>query len=340
MRTPFRTPVAVAAVFTVAIALLTACGGGTDPGNPADAATDTTAATGATTNPAPTIDELLATDGVLNIAHAGGDVVHPHSTLFGYAESVAAGADVLEMDVQLSADGVVVVIHDLTVDGTTNGTGEVAGFTVDELQALDAAWWFCPGCGDDPDPGDYPWRGVATGDTPPPAGYGPADFRIPTLAEVATAFPNLPLDIEIKGTTETGALNTARALADELEALGRLDSVVVVSFDSAVVQAFHDLAPSVEVSPGLGELVDWYFSGGELATHYRIIQIPPDFEGIEVLDANAMDAASEAGLVVWVWPSSRDQENVATYRSWIDLGVGGVIAGDPAAMTAALGTAG
>lgn len=344
MRTILRTPLAAAAAAILAVtmagALLTACGGGTDPLNPADAASDTTAATGGTTNATPTIDDLLASDRVLNIAHAGGDVVHPHSTLFGYAESVAAGADVLEMDVQLSADGVVVVIHDLTVDGTTNGTGEVAGFTVDELQALDAAWWFCPGCGDNPGPGDYPWRGVATGDMPAPDGYGPADFRIPTLAEVATAFPGLPLDIEIKGTTETGALDTARALADELETLGRLDSVVVVSFDSAVVGAFHELAPDVEVSPGLGELVDWYFSGGELASHYRIIQIPPDYQGVQVLNNDAVALAEAAGVVVWVWPSSRDQENVATYRSWIDLGVGGVIAGDPAAMTAALDTAG
>ena len=286
--------------------------------------------------PAPTIDELLSSGDVLNIAHAGGDRVHPHSTLYGFAESVSAGADVLEMDVQLSADGVVVVIHDLTVDGTTNATGDVAGFTLAELQALDAAWWFCPGCPDEPAESDYPWRGVATGAVAPPDGYAPEDFRIPTLAEVATTFPDLPLDIEIKGTPATGALDTAAVLAKELVALDRVDSSVVVSFDSEVVQAFHALAPDVEVSPGLGELVDWYFGGGTLAPHYRIIQIPPEYQGVKVLDATAITRAAEANVDVWVWPSSVDQENTATYRSWIDLGVDGIIAGDPGAMSAAL----
>lgn len=331
----------IVTILAVATPMLSACSTGETAASDITARSVDTPGASSTTAPdtnvnAPTIEDLLASEQVLNIAHAGGDVTHPHSTLFGYAESVAAGADVLEMDVQLSADGVVVVIHDLTVDGTTNATGEVAGFTVSELQALDAAWWFCPGCGDNPDASEYPWRGVATGDVPPPAGYAATDFRIPTLAEVATAFPALPLDIEIKGTTATGALDTAAALAEELVALGRTDSSVVVSFDSDVVGAFHALAPDVEVSPGLAELVEWYFGGGELASHYRIIQIPPDYEGIEVLGPEALAKAADAGLNVWVWPSSRSQENTATYVEWIDLGVDGIIAGDPAAMTAAV----
>jgi glycerophosphoryl diester phosphodiesterase len=327
--------VTMVAAFTVVVALLTGCSGGDSNQSGATAETPATAPDAAPAT-ATTIDELVQSTRVLNIAHAGGDVTHPHSTLYGFAESVAAGADMLEMDVQLSADGVVVVIHDLTVDGTTNATGDVAGFTVDELQALDAAWWFCPDCGDDPEPSDFVLRGVATGDVAPPDGYAPTDFRIPTLAEVATAFPQMPLDIEIKGTVATGALDTAAALAAELETLDRVASSVVVSFDSEVVQAFHQLAPDVEVSPGLAELVAWYFEGADLAPHYRIIQIPPDYQGIEVLDATAVERATEAGVVVWVWPSSRDQENPATYRQWIDLGINGIIAGDPQAMAEAL----
>jgi glycerophosphoryl diester phosphodiesterase len=323
---------AVAATGTLIALLIVGCGSNSGSETSADAQDASS-----TSSSAPSIDDLLDAGRVLNIAHAGGDRVHPHSTLYGFGESVAKGADMLEMDVQLSADGVVVVIHDLTVDGTTNGTGPVADFTVAELQALDAGWRFCPGCPSSPTDADYPWRGVATGEVAPPEGYGPEDFRIPTLAEVATAFPGLPLDIEIKGTAATGALDTAAALAEELVALGRVESSVVVSFDSEVVQAFHELAPDIEVSPGLVELVDWYFRDGSLAAHYRIIQIPPEYEGIEVLDAAAIDAAAQAGVVVWVWPSSRDQENTATYRSWIELGVDGIIAGDPAAMTAALG---
>lgn len=330
----------VVATVIMAVALA-ACAGGTAGTTDADTASDSTSvtATAPTRGGAPTITELVDSGRVLNIAHAGGDVAHPHSTLYGYAESVAAGADVLEMDVQLSADGVVVVIHDLTVDGTTNGTGEVATFTVAELQSLDAAWQFtgqCGACGDGPADAAYPWRGMATGDVAPPPGYEPSDFRIPTLAEVATTFPDMPLDIEIKGTPETGALATAAALANELDELDRIDTAVVVSFSTPVVTAFHKLAPDVAVSPGLDELVDWYFNDGQLAPHYRIIQIPPQYSGVQVLDAGAIAAAAAAGVVVWVWPSDRTQENEATYRQWIDLGVNGIIAGDPAAMAAAV----
>ena len=57
------------------------------------------------TSGAPTIDELLASPGPLNIAHAGGDQEAPHSTMFAFDSAVAAGADVLELDVQLSGDG-------------------------------------------------------------------------------------------------------------------------------------------------------------------------------------------------------------------------------------------
>jgi glycerophosphoryl diester phosphodiesterase len=214
---------------------------------------------------------------------------------------------------------------------------------VAELQALDAAWQFtgrCGDCVDEPADAAYPWRGMATGDVAPPPGYEPTDFRIPTLAEVATTFPDMPLDIEIKGTPETGALATAAALATELEELGRVDTAVVVSFSTPVVAAFHELAPDVAVSPGLDELVDWYFNDGLLAPHYRIIQIPPEYSGVQVLDASAIAAAAAAGVVVWVWPSDRNQENEATYRQWIELGVNGIISGDPASMTAAVDATG
>ena len=78
------------------------------------------------------------------LAHAGGDLAHPHSTMFAYAESVAEGAEVLELDVQLTADGVLVVQHDETVDKTTEATGPVIDLTLDEIQALDNAYWFSP----------------------------------------------------------------------------------------------------------------------------------------------------------------------------------------------------
>jgi glycerophosphoryl diester phosphodiesterase len=296
----------------------------------------------ATTEPAParppTVDELLGSGTVLNIAHAGGDQDHPHSTMYAFKQAVAAGADVLELDVQLTGDHALVVQHDADTAKTTPVDMVVGETDLATLQALDNAYWFSPQCWPCHDlaADAYVFRGVRTGAATPPPGFTPDDFRIVTLAEVAGAFPTMPLDIEIKGEGDAG-LAVAEALAGELAALDRLDSTVVAAFDSAVIQHFHALAPDVAASPGVNEMAAWLLAGGELAEHYRIIQVPPFYEEIEVLSAANLAIAEEAGVAVWVWPNdAATQENEAYYRELVAMGVHGIIAGRPAAATAAV----
>ncbi len=283
----------------------------------------------------PTIEELLAGDRPLNIAHGGGDQAHPHSTAFAFAESVAEGADVLELDVQLTGDGVLVVHHDETLERTTAATGPLIERTLAELQVLDAAHWWsrCWPCRDRP-AGDYPYRGIRTGERPPPVGYTPDDFTIPTFRQIATRFPDLPLDIEIKGGQYVDPVDVARVLAVELRELDRVQSSVVVSFDSNVVREFHALAPEVAVSPGLQELTAWLIGGQPLPDHYSLIQIPPTSGGVQVLAAEVVERAQAEGLDVWVWAAKAEEEQARVYRDWLDLGVDGVIAGRPAEMSA------
>jgi glycerophosphoryl diester phosphodiesterase len=147
-----------------------------------------------------TVTDLLALDRPLVIAHAGGDFEAPHSTMYAFTEAALAGTDVLEMDVMLTADDVLVVHHDDTVDRTTETTGAVRDLTYAELAALDNAHWFVPGTWSDQSlPADaYELRGIRTGERPPPPGYGPDDFRIETFRAVAEAFPDHVLDVELK----------------------------------------------------------------------------------------------------------------------------------------------
>ena len=127
----------------------------------------------------------------LNFAHRGGVTDFPENTLYAYAEAALAGADVLEMDVYQTRDNQLVILHDLDVDRTTNGEGDVADLTLAELRALDAAYWFVPGAGTPHDrpAEDYMFRGIATGDKTPPPGYSAEDFRIPTLEEALAPLP-------------------------------------------------------------------------------------------------------------------------------------------------------
>lgn len=287
----------------------------------------------------PTVAELLASGRVLNIAHAGGDQDHPHSTMYAYRQAVAAGADVLEMDVQLTGDGVLIVQHDADTAKTTETALVVADTDLATLQALDNAYWFSPACWPCHDLADdaYPFRGVRTGAVAPPPGFTPDDFRIVTFAELSAAFPELPFDIEIKGEGEAGRA-VAAALARELARLDRLDSTVVASFDSDVIAAFHELAPSVAVSPGVTEMAAWLLGGEPLPERYRIVQIPPFYGDIEVLSAANLATAEAAGVTIWVWPDdAATQENETYYRELVALGVGGIIAGRPAAAEAAIG---
>ncbi len=287
---------------------------------------------------APTIRQLIDDGAPINLAHAGGDQDAPHSTPFAFAEAVAAGAHVLELDVQLTGDGVLVVQHDDTVDKTTEATGPVADLTYGELRALDNAYWFSPECWpcQDRPVEEYIYRGIRTGAVAPPPGYTDDDFAVPTFREIATRFADLPLDIEIKGTFPE-AVPVAEQLARELVELGREASVVVVSFDDQVVDAFHAVAPDVSVSPGLGRLTEWFLSATELDPHFEVLQLPP-FQGeIEVITAEVVERIHDEGRVVWVWPDdASSQENEAFYRTLLADGVDGVIAGRPAAMAVAL----
>src|SRR5215510_9183954 len=74
------------------------------------------------------------------IAHQGGEGVWPGDTLFAFEKAVEIGADVLEMDAHITQDGQIVLMHDETVDDTTDGTGLIEDVTLDELKRLDAAY--------------------------------------------------------------------------------------------------------------------------------------------------------------------------------------------------------
>ncbi|HRE00318.1 MAG TPA: glycerophosphodiester phosphodiesterase family protein [Ilumatobacteraceae bacterium] len=277
-----------------------------------------------------TVDELLTLGRPIVLAHAGGEDQYPHSIPFAYGESVAAGVDMIDLDVQLTGDGVLIVQHDPNTARTTEADLVVGESSFEQLHALDNAYWFTADCVCTDQPEDaYIYRGIRTGDKPPPAGYTADDFAITPFSEIAARFPDKPVNIEIKGSGEA-AVAAAKQLAIELEALGLLASAVVASFDDDVVAAFHDLAPSVEISPGLGASSAWVLDGVELPFGMRILQLPPVYGDIEVLTPEVMARVAEAGYAVWVWPNDRDLENLASYLDLLERGMAGLNINFPA----------
>jgi glycerophosphoryl diester phosphodiesterase len=153
------------------------------------------------------------------LAHRGNRVLCPENTLASFRQAIQDGADILETDLHLSADGVFMCIHDATVDRTTDGSGTVAGMSLAELKRLSAA-------------------------------YGRPEFqaeRIPTLAEVAGLLPaDVALALELK-TDRFLEPEICRRLAAELDELGIRDCSVVLSFSLARIQAVQAVAPDIPV---------------------------------------------------------------------------------------------
>jgi glycerophosphoryl diester phosphodiesterase len=156
--------------------------------------------------------------GPLVIAHRGYSSAAPENTLAAFEAALWAGADLLELDVHLDADGVPVVLHDATLDRTTDTRGAVGQLSSAAVRAADAGAWFSPAF---------------------------AGQRVPTLrevADVAARFPRAGLLVEFKGAWSPAA--GAGAVAS-LRAAGVAGRSVVQSFDRSTVAALRDVAPDV-----------------------------------------------------------------------------------------------
>lgn len=250
----------------------------------------------------------------LNIAHAGAQGHAPPNTLPAFERALDLGADVLEMDLQLAADGRLVIIHDATVDGTTDGTGAVADHTVAELKRLDAG---------------YRWRD-AEGDTP----FRGEGIEIPTLDEVVAAFPDTPLVLEMK---TAGGPRIVAALADAVDAHELRGRVTVASFDRDYVEAFRQLLPDVPTNMpeaetqrfirlGLAGLDRWTTPPGE------VLQVPEVHEGSRVVTPGLVAAAERSDTDVHVWTVN---DETAMHRV-LNTGVDGLITDYPDRVAAVL----
>lgn len=268
---------------------------------------------------------------MLNIAHQGGEIEAPSNTMYAFRTALAKGSDVLELDVHATADGEIVVLHDATVDRTTNGSGRVDAMTLEEIQALDAAHWFVPDIGTthDRDEADYTLRGIATDENDPPEGFTASDFRIPTLREVLETFPDVYINIEIKNTAPD-TTPYERTLAALLAEHDRTDDVIVVSFLDHAVELFNAFAPDISTATATGETALFWASTQEVLpgapnSRYHALQVPMVFEGVTVVTEDFVADAHANDLAVHVWTINTRAE----MEFLLDIGVDGIMTDRP-----------
>ena len=159
----------------------------------------------------------------LVIAHRGDSAHRPENTLASFAGALEVGATVVELDVQLTTDGHVIVLHDPTLDRTTTGRGDVRGLTLAEVRAVSAG---------------YPER----------FGTAYAGERVPTLAEALGLLRGRAralVEIKAESVTDDAKGGVEAHVADEVRRAGVAREVALISFDQRAVVRLRDIAPEV-----------------------------------------------------------------------------------------------
>lgn len=246
--------------------------------------------------------------GMRNMAHRGGSKLAPEDTLAAFENANALGVDVLEMDLHSTADGDIVVLHDDTVDRTTEGSGPVTSFTLDDLQSLDAAYHFSLDGG-----ATFPWRGTGV--------------VVPTLDAVLAAFPNAHLSIEIKQLEPS----IVGGVLDLLDAHDARERVVIASFFDPVMADLRARAPDLLTTYTLSEMFQWsLLTEADDAAYIPpapVVQAP-----IDTLTDEMIALAQRHGVAVQVWTVNDRAEMDRLIR----LHVNGILTDDPVTLADAI----
>jgi glycerophosphoryl diester phosphodiesterase len=254
-------------------------------------------------------------DGFLVIAHRGGRSLGPESTLLTFQRAVDLGVDVIEIDIRSTKDGKLVVIHDDTVNRTTDGKGTVASFTLADLKRLDAGYRWSPDSGR-----TYPMRGKG--------------LTIPSLAEVFAAFPKMRINIEIKETEPEITVWLCNLIREYQKAA----HVMIASFDASQLKRFRSQCPQVSTSAGAREAVlfyglQWAYLDNIYSPPAQAVQVPDRYGSTQVVTPRFLKAAHARNMRVHVW-TVNDADQM---RRLINLGVDGIMTDYPEKLLLLLG---
>ena len=236
------------------------------------------------------------------VAHRGGALLAPENTLAAFEKGLEFAPDAVELDVHLSRDGHLIVIHDPTLVRTTGASGAVEDFTLAELRAHDAASRFF---------------GTA---------YGPQ--VIPTLDEgLELITGRARVQVEIKRRADGSRYSgIEEAVIETLRRHAMLDRAMVISFDFPTLATIHELAPGLPTCALIGTAYMDAVRGATASGAVRPDAIASEISALGVthvgvsrqwLDDELFAAFREHGLRVGVWTVNEPRE----IRKFVTLGV-------------------
>ncbi|HYW72799.1 MAG TPA: glycerophosphodiester phosphodiesterase family protein [Pyrinomonadaceae bacterium] len=256
---------------------------------------------------------MTATSAAEVIAHRGGNGERPGETMLAYHHAKSLGVDVLEMDVYLTRDGHLVLMHDKLVQGTTNGEGHVWEFTLAQIQELNAGYYWAA-----PD-GTFPYQKDLS-KLPPDLR---TELRVPSLAEVFSEFGDMRMIVEMKPAKDS----PAEALWNLIQKFDLTRKVQVASFWHSYITEFRNRSggavPTSTSWEEFGELL-LGFHGFEKHPVRPTVADSPHW----LLDAGRVDSLHEHGYEVQAWTVNK----IADMDRMIALGVDGIITDYPCAL--------
>jgi glycerophosphoryl diester phosphodiesterase len=214
------------------------------------------------------------------IAHAAGQGHAPPNTLLALETAEQMGADVLEVDVQQTRDGVLILRHDDTLDRTTDLTGVIADMDWAEIAGADAgATWIVDG-----------------------NSFASRDIKIPKLEEALATFPDARWTIEIKNDTP----HAATAMCAEIKSAGAQSRVLVASFHDAAMATFRAACPAVATSASSREVRDFVIAARLGLSRFVsmpavALQVPTQSNGLDLTHPRVMAAAQRRGIRIQYW---------------------------------------
>ncbi len=245
----------------------------------------------------------------LFFAHRGGSLLAPENTLPAFERGAALGADALELDIQMTRDGRLVVSHDETIDRTTDGTGPVSSYTYDELRRFDAGYRFTPDGG-----ATFPFRGQG--------------ITIPLFSDVLERFPTLRINVDLKESTAEREAAFWRLLQD----FAAEDRVLAGCFEHAPLARFRRLCEGrVATSASRPEVRNFVLAALSHTTRlalrpmYDALQVPETAGALRIVSLTTVTAAHRMGLAVHVWTVD-EREGM---ERLLDLGVDGLMSDRP-----------
>jgi len=249
------------------------------------------------------------------VAHRGASALYPENTMEAFAHAVACGADGLELDVHRSRDGEVIVLHDASVERTTDGHGRAAELDLRTLRSLDAGYNFRDG------EGNFPFRG-----------HG---IRIPTLEELLRTFPAQWLSIDLK----QGDPRTEERTIELLRAHGHAQRCILGAEDAQAAQRLRAMAPDIPSFFSRAEVREFVLRfSSHLWWGYRppaqSLQIPARSGAIRMDRKGLVARAHEMGVRVMYWTINES----AQMRRLLDLGADGLITDRPERLAAIAST--